>query len=40
VLRGTPAARDVYLALARSALRYLPAKGKNSLKKLLDSELD
>ena len=40
VLRGTPAARDVYLALARSALRYLPAKGKSSLKQILDSEPD
>jgi len=40
VLRGTPAARDVYVALARAALRYLPAKNKKSLKKLLDSESD
>ena len=28
VLRGVPAAREVYSALARSALRYLPAKNK------------
>ena len=37
VLRGTPAARDVYLALARSALRYLPAKGKAGLERVLRS---
>ena len=32
VLRDTPAAREVYIALARAALRYLPAKNKNSFK--------
>lgn len=37
VLRGTPAAREVYSALARSALQYLPAKNKKALKQLLDS---
>jgi predicted short-subunit dehydrogenase-like oxidoreductase (DUF2520 family) len=36
VLRGTPAA-EVYIALARAALRYLPAKKKSSLKRILDS---
>jgi len=40
VLRSVPAARDVYSALARAALRYLPAKNKNLLKRLLDSEVD
>ena len=35
VLEGQPAARDVYVALARSALQYLPAKQKTALKKLL-----
>jgi predicted short-subunit dehydrogenase-like oxidoreductase (DUF2520 family) len=37
VLRGSSAAREVYLALAASALRYLPAKNKRLLKRLLDS---
>jgi predicted short-subunit dehydrogenase-like oxidoreductase (DUF2520 family) len=36
VLRGAGAGREVYVALAASALRYLPAKNKNSLKRLLD----
>jgi len=38
VLRGAPAAREVYLALARAALRYLPAKNKNLLKTVLGRE--
>jgi predicted short-subunit dehydrogenase-like oxidoreductase (DUF2520 family) len=37
VLRAEPAARDVYLALARVALQYLPAKNKSQLKDLLKS---
>ena len=37
VLRGSGAAREVYVALAASALRYLPAKNKRLLKQLLDS---
>ena len=37
VLRGKPAARKVYLELARAALQYLPVKHKNSLKAILDS---
>jgi predicted short-subunit dehydrogenase-like oxidoreductase (DUF2520 family) len=40
VLRGAPPARDAYLALARAALRYLPAKNKSSLKKLLSAHGD
>jgi predicted short-subunit dehydrogenase-like oxidoreductase (DUF2520 family) len=40
VLRGMPAAREVYSALARSALLYLPAKNKSALKRLLNSEAD
>jgi predicted short-subunit dehydrogenase-like oxidoreductase (DUF2520 family) len=36
VLRGTPAAQ-VYTALARAALEYLPVKSKKSLKRILDS---
>src|SRR5579864_3662079 len=40
VLRSVPAARDVYSALARAALRYLPAKNKKLLKRLLDSEVE
>lgn len=38
VLRGLPAAREVYSALAGAALRYLPAKNKSALKKLLESD--
>ena len=37
VLRGVPAAREVYLGLARAVLQYLPVKNKSSLKRLLDS---
>ena len=37
VLRGVPAAREVYLALARAALRYLPAKKKTKLENALGS---
>jgi predicted short-subunit dehydrogenase-like oxidoreductase (DUF2520 family) len=37
VLRGSPAAREVYSELARAALRYLPVKNRNSLKRTLDS---
>ena len=37
VLRRVPAAREVYLALARGALQYLPAKNKKALKRILDS---
>jgi predicted short-subunit dehydrogenase-like oxidoreductase (DUF2520 family) len=37
VLRDMPAAREVYSALARSALQYLPAKNKSALKRLLNS---
>jgi predicted short-subunit dehydrogenase-like oxidoreductase (DUF2520 family) len=38
VLRSAPAAREVYLALARAALHYLPAKNKNALKTVLGRE--
>lgn len=38
VLRSMPAAREVYSALARSALLYLPAKNKGALKRLLDAQ--
>ncbi len=37
VLGASGAAREVYVALAASALRYLPAKNKRLLKQLLDS---
>ena len=37
VLRSVPAVREVYVALARAALRYLPAKNKSSLKRVLNS---
>jgi len=40
VLRRMPAGREVYSALARSALQYLPAKNKIALKQILDSALD
>jgi predicted short-subunit dehydrogenase-like oxidoreductase (DUF2520 family) len=35
VLRKTPPAREVYVALARAALRYLPVKNRGALQKLL-----
>ncbi len=38
VLRTMPAAREVYSALARAALQYLPAKNKGELKKVLAGE--
>jgi predicted short-subunit dehydrogenase-like oxidoreductase (DUF2520 family) len=37
VLQGVPAAREVYLALARAALRYLPEKNKAELENALRS---
>jgi predicted short-subunit dehydrogenase-like oxidoreductase (DUF2520 family) len=37
VLRGAPAAREVYSTLARTALQYLPAKRKRLLRRVLDS---
>lgn len=40
VLRGIPAAREVYSALVRSAVRYLPAKNKKALRQILDSSRD
>jgi predicted short-subunit dehydrogenase-like oxidoreductase (DUF2520 family) len=36
VLRKVPEARDVYLALARAALRYLPVRNRAALKKALE----
>ncbi len=36
-LKSSPAARDVYLSLARAALKYLPAKKKKDLKRVLGS---
>lgn len=40
VLRAEPAARDVYLALARAAIKYLPAKNKKAFRAILDSPSD
>jgi len=40
VLRKVPAAREVYLALVQAALRYLPTKKKDSLRKALDVQPD
>lgn len=37
-LGGAPAAREVYIALARAALQYLPTKNKRLLRQILDSE--
>ena len=37
VLREEPVARDVYLALARAALEFLPAKSKTALRRALRS---
>jgi len=36
VLSPVPAAREVYLGLARAALEYLPTKNRGALKRLLD----
>lgn len=38
VLRQIPAARAVYATLAQAALLYLPAKNKESLRKMFDSQ--
>lgn len=38
VLRSTAVSRQVYVALARAALEYLPAKNKKLLEKLLGSD--
>lgn len=38
VLQTKPISRQVYVALARAALEYLPAKNKKLLRSLLDSE--
>jgi predicted short-subunit dehydrogenase-like oxidoreductase (DUF2520 family) len=35
VLRASPAAREVYVALARAAVQYLPAKNRAALRHLL-----
>lgn len=35
VLKRVPGAREVYIALARTALRYLPVKGRKELEKAL-----
>jgi predicted short-subunit dehydrogenase-like oxidoreductase (DUF2520 family) len=40
VLRSAPTAREVYSDLVRAALRYLPVKRENSLKRLLDRSQD
>ncbi|MGA8490274.1 MAG: DUF2520 domain-containing protein [Terriglobales bacterium] len=37
VLREVPPTRDVYLALARAALRYLPLRNRAKLKKILEA---
>lgn len=38
VLRSVPAAREVYSALARAALQYLPARNKSTLMRVLEDE--
>jgi predicted short-subunit dehydrogenase-like oxidoreductase (DUF2520 family) len=35
VLKGIPGAREIYVALARSALRNLPVKNRAALEKVL-----
>ena len=35
ILKGTPGAKEVYIALARAALKYLPARNRKELGKLL-----
>jgi len=35
ILRGVPGVREVYVALARAALRYLPAKNLTALERIL-----
>jgi hypothetical protein len=37
VLTKVPAAREVYLALARAALRHLPVRNRKELERLLGS---
>jgi len=37
VLRGVAGAREIYVALARTALRDLPAKNREALEKILRS---
>jgi len=36
-LRGIPEAREVYVALARAAVKYLPGKRREAMKKLLNN---
>jgi predicted short-subunit dehydrogenase-like oxidoreductase (DUF2520 family) len=38
VLQRTPSAREVYVALAKAALKYLPVKQRGRLKKMLTSD--
>ena len=38
VLREIPAAMEVYLALAKAALRYLPAKNRRLLQDVLNQQ--
>jgi len=38
VLREIPAATEVYLALAKAALRYLPAKNRRLLQDVLNQQ--
>jgi len=40
VLRNLPAAREVYSALGRASLRYLPVKHKRELKQVFDSRIE
>jgi predicted short-subunit dehydrogenase-like oxidoreductase (DUF2520 family) len=39
-LRAVPEARDVYVALARAAVKYLPVKRKDAMKELLSGAKD
>ena len=40
VLKSIPAAREVYVSLARAGMKFLPVKHKSALQRLLDSALE
>ena len=39
ILRKVPAAGEVYAALAKAAVRYLPGKRKRTVRKLLNGQV-
>ena len=40
VIADTPAVQDVYLALAKAALAFLPAKNRRKLEEILQSQAE